>query len=104
VLGGMIALVQGGTQALSRSLFGSMIPPGRSAEFFGFFSVFGKVGSFAGPLSFGWVRDWTGSSRAAILFLAVFFLVGAISLLTVNVQEGRTAAKHGLGTPDELPL
>jgi UMF1 family MFS transporter len=92
LLGVLVALVQGGTQALSRSLFGSMIPEGHSAEFFGFFSVFSKVGTFAGPLCFGLVKDLTGSSRSAIVFLAAFFVLGALVLLTVNVAEGKTAA------------
>ena len=93
ILGALVALVQGGTQALSRSLYGSMIPEGRSAEFFGFFSIFNKVGSFAGPLCFGWVRDMTDSSRLAILFLATFFVLGGVMLLAVNVAEGRAAAQ-----------
>ncbi|MCP4248793.1 MAG: MFS transporter [bacterium] len=92
VLGVLVGLVQGGTQALSRSLYGSMIPPGHSAEFFGFFSIFNKVGSFAGPLVFGVVKDATGSSRLAILFLASFFVLGAAVLATVRVQEGRAMA------------
>ncbi|MCP4589879.1 MAG: MFS transporter [bacterium] len=95
ILGGLIALVLGGTQALSRSLYGSMIPEGQSAEFFGFFSIFNKVGSFAGPLCFGVVRDLTDSSRLAILFLAVFFVIGLVVLLTVNPDEGRAVR----GTP-----
>jgi len=89
ILGVAIALVQGGTQALSRSLYGSMIPEGHSAEFFGFFSIFNKVGSFSGPVCFGIVRDTTDSSRLAILFLASFFVLGLLILLTVNVAEGR---------------
>ena len=92
VLGVLVALVQGGTQALSRSLYGSMIPEGHAAEFFGFFSIFNKVGSFAGPICFGLVRDVTDSSRLAVLFLASFFIVGALILLTVNVAEGRAQA------------
>jgi UMF1 family MFS transporter len=69
-----------------------MIPEGHAAEFFGFFSIFNKVGSFAGPICFGLVRDVTDSSRLAVLFLASFFIVGALTLLTVNVAEGRAQA------------
>ena len=87
-LGILIGLVQGGTQALSRSLYGSMIPEGHSAEFFGFFSIFNKVGSFAGPLAFAAVRDITNSSRLAILFLAGFFIIGLAILF--SVRPGRT--------------
>ncbi|HUU84138.1 MAG TPA: MFS transporter [Phycisphaerae bacterium] len=93
VLGVLVALVQGGTQALSRSLYAGMIPAGHSAEFFGFFSIFNKVGSFSGPLCFAIVRDVTDSSRLAILFLATFFVVGAAILFTVNVGEGKGAPK-----------
>ncbi len=94
VLGFLVALVQGGTQALSRSLFGSMIPLNRSAEFFGFFSIFNKVGSFAGPLWFALAKDITGSSRLAILFLLTFFVVGLVVLLTVDVKEGKSIAAN----------
>ena len=92
VLGVLVALVQGGTQALSRSLYGSMIPEGHAAEFFGFFSIFNKVGSFAGPICFGLVRDVTDSSRLAVLFVASFFIAGALALLCVDVAEGRAQA------------
>lgn len=95
ILGAMVALVQGGTQALSRSLYGSMIPLGRSAEFFGFFSIFEKVGSFAGPLCFGVVRDSTGSSRLAVLFVATFFVLGAALLLTVNPPARQAPTNAG---------
>jgi len=93
IMGFLVALVQGGTQALSRSLYGSMIPPGRSGEFFGFFSIFNKVGSFAGPLCFALARDLTGSTRAAVGCLAGFFVLGALVLATVNVREGKAAAR-----------
>jgi UMF1 family MFS transporter len=98
VLGAMVALVTGGTQAISRSIFGSMIPPGLNAEFFGFFSVYAKVGSFAGPLVFGLCRDLTGSSRLSILFVAAFFVAGLAILLTVRVNRGvEEAAAFELG-------
>ncbi len=98
ILGILIALVQGGTQALSRSLYASMIPEGHSAEFFGFFSIFNKVGSFAGPICFGVVRDITDSSRLAILFLVTFFVLGAAMLLSVNVEEGKAVVTSRGGT------
>lgn len=93
VMGFLVALVQGGTQALSRSLYGSMIPPGRSGEFFGFFSIFAKVGSFMGPLCFALARDITGSTRAAVACLASFFVLGVVVLATVDVKEGQAAAR-----------
>ena len=78
---------------MSRSLYGSMIPEGMSAEFFSFFSVFSKVGPFFGPFLFAAVKDTTGSSRMAILFLIVFFILGFFALLTVNGEKGRAEAK-----------
>ncbi|MCG3179762.1 MAG: hypothetical protein BIFFINMI_02105 [Phycisphaerae bacterium] len=89
----LVALVQGGTQAMSRSLFGTMVPAERSAEFYGFFSIFNKVGSFAGPLVFAVARDVTHSMRIGILFLIVFFLLGFAMLLTVRVKRGQEQAR-----------
>lgn len=93
VLGFLIALVQGGTQAMSRSLFGSMVPAGMSAEFFGFFSIFNKVGPFLGPLAFAVVADLTGSPRMAILFLITFFILGFVVLLAVKKERGQQQAR-----------
>ena len=67
VLAGLVGMVQGGTQALSRSLFASMIPQHKSGEFFGFFSVFEKFAGIFGPLIFAGTIAATGSSRNAIL-------------------------------------
>lgn len=93
ILGVLVALVQGGTQAMSRSLYGAMIPENMNAEFFGFFSVFNKIGPFFGPLLFGVIKDATGSSRLAILFLITFFILGFFVLLTVRLKEGREEAR-----------
>jgi UMF1 family MFS transporter len=88
----LVGMVQGGTQALSRSLFSAMIPKQKSGEFFGFFSVFDKGASILGPLVFWLILEMTGSSRNAILSLVVFFVVGAILLASVNVERGKAAA------------
>jgi UMF1 family MFS transporter len=93
ILGILVGLVQGGIQAMSRSLYGAVIPQGMSAEFFGFFSVFNKIGPFFGPLLFAGVKDATGSSRLAILFLITFFVLGFLVLLTVRGERGREEAK-----------
>ena len=89
----LVGMVQGGTQALSRSLFASMVPPHKSGEFFGFFSVFEKFAGIFGPLFFA-VSLWlTGSSRNAILSVIVFFVVGAILLAMVDdgqIRDGAT--------------
>jgi UMF1 family MFS transporter len=84
-------LAQGGNQALSRSLFGSMIPDSASAELFGFYSVFAKFSAIWGPLLFGAIATATGSGRPAILILAVFFVAGAVLLARVDVPAGRAA-------------
>lgn len=103
VLGLMVALVQGGVQALSRSLFASFVPADRSAEFFGFFSIFEKFAGIAGPALFAAVVAATGSSRHAILGVVAFFVVGGALLLRVDVAEGRrTAAAAGASPP--LPV
>jgi len=94
VLAAMVGLVQGGTQALSRSLFASMTPAHKSAEFFGFYSVFEKFAGIFGPLFFAISIRMTGSSRNAILSVIAFFVVGGLLLLFVKVDEGRRAARE----------
>lgn len=94
VLALLVATVQGGSQALSRSLFASMIPKARSSEFFGFFTIFEKFGAILGPAVFEMASRSTGSSRSAILSVMVFFVAGAIVLSFVNVREGQQAVKE----------
>jgi UMF1 family MFS transporter len=94
ILAALVGLVQGGTQALSRSLFASMIPAHKSGEFFGFYSVFEKFAGIFGPLLFDVAISTTGSSRNAILSVIVFFIVGAILLSRVNVAEGQRIARE----------
>ncbi len=90
----MVGLVQGGSQALSRSLFGSMTPKARSAEFFGFFDISSKFAGIAGPLLFGVVGQLTGSSRLSIVSLVVFFVVGMLLLRRVDEKEGIRVAEE----------
>ncbi|HET7711152.1 MAG TPA: MFS transporter [Thermoanaerobaculia bacterium] len=94
VLAFAVGLVQGGTQALSRSLFAILIPHHKSAEFFGFYSVFTKFAGILGPLLFAGVIGATGSSRNAILSVIVFFFAGAAVLTFVNVEEGERVARE----------
>jgi UMF1 family MFS transporter len=89
----LVGMVQGGTQALSRSLFASMIPRHKSSEFFAFFSVFERYAGVLGPAIFAFVIERSGSGRSAIMAVALFFIVGAIILAFVNVDEGRRAAR-----------
>ncbi len=90
----LVGMVQGGSQALSRSLFASMIPRHKSSEFFGFFGVFEKFAGIAGPAVFAVMILATGSSRNAILSIIVFFIAGAALLATVDVEEGRRVARQ----------
>jgi UMF1 family MFS transporter len=94
ILATMVAMVQGGTQALSRSLFGSMIPRHESGEFFGLFAVFEKFAGIMGPGVFALTIALTGSSRNAILSVIVFFVVGAALLALVDVEEGQKTARE----------
>jgi UMF1 family MFS transporter len=93
ILTGLVGMVQGGTQALSRSLFATLIPAHKSGEFFGFYSVSEKFSSIFGPLLFSVTIALTGSSRNAILSVVVFFIVGAAVLAFVDVEKGRKAAR-----------
>ena len=93
ILAILVGLVQGGTQALSRSLFASMIPRHKSSEFFAFFSVFERYAGVLGPAVFAWVVSRSGSGRSAILSVVVFFVLGAFILAFVNVDAGRRAAR-----------
>jgi UMF1 family MFS transporter len=88
----LVGLVQGGTQALSRSLFAEMVPKRLSAEFFGFFSTGAKFAGILGPFLFGVIAQLGGSSRWGILSVVLFFLVGAVLLLRVDETEGRAVA------------
>jgi MFS transporter, UMF1 family len=90
----LVATVQGGSQALSRSLFASMIPKAKSSEFFGFFGVFEKFAGIVGPALFALTIRTTGSSRNAILSVILFFVVGAILLARVDVEKGQRAARE----------
>lgn len=93
VLAFLVAVAQGGVQALSRSLFAQLIPKHRSSEFFGFYATSAKMAGILGPLLFGITSQLTGSSRFSILFLIVFLVVGMILLNKVDIEEGRRQAK-----------
>ncbi len=90
----LVGMVQGGTQALSRSLFASMIPGHKSGEFFGFFAVFEKFAGIFGPAIFAAMIALTGSSREAILSIIAFFIIGGLILTFVDVDEGRAVARQ----------
>ena len=89
VLGIIVGVVLGGTQALSRSFYGAMIPEQASAEFYGFYSVFSKFSSIWGPVTFGFIKQITGSARLAIISLMIFFIVGLILLGFVDETKAK---------------
>ncbi len=93
LLGFIVALILGGSQAISRSLFASMVPQPKSAEFFGFYAISGKFASIFGPLVFALIADLTGSTRLSILALTAFFAIGIVLLLSVDVKRGQDTAE-----------
>ncbi len=90
----MVSIVQGGSQALSRSLYAAMSPASKSGEFFGLFGIMEKVSSFIGPLLFAAAGLIFGSSRPAVLSLVLIFIVGGILLNRVDVAEGKKVAQQ----------
>ena len=93
ILGAFIALVMGGSQAISRSLFAQLIPPGREAEFYSFYEVSERGTSWTGPLIFGLANQLTGSLRWGILALIFYFIAGLLVLPFVNVKKGMEDVK-----------
>ena len=94
VLAFLVGMVQGGSQALSRSLFARMTPPAKSSEYFSFFAVFEKFAGIFGPALFAASVSLFQSSRAAVLSIILFFVAGAIVLSFVDVEAGEAAARH----------
>jgi len=93
LLGFAVATVQGGSQALSRSLMGQLMPKSKSAEFYGFFSVSEKFNTVIGPILFSVVNQITGNSRLAIISLVIFFIAGIVLLSKVDIQRGAKIAQ-----------
>ncbi len=89
ILGGIVGLVLGGSQAISRSLYSSMTPQDSPAEFFAFYSVVNKFSAVWGPFTFAIIRHWTGSSRNAILSIIIFFILGILLLSLVDEKQAR---------------
>ncbi len=93
ILALLVGTVQGGTQALSRSLFGIMTPRAKAAEFFGFYGMSSKFAGIVGPLIFALVGQLTGSSRLSIISLVIFFITGGLLLRLVDEREGTRLAQ-----------
>lgn len=89
----MVSIVQGGSQALSRSLYAYLSPASKSGEFFGLFGVMEKFSAMIGPLFFAAAGAIFGSSRPAILSIIAFFIIGGLLLAAVNMEEGRKVAE-----------
>ncbi|MCW8935308.1 MAG: MFS transporter [Gammaproteobacteria bacterium] len=83
----LIGLVQGGVQAMSRSFFARMVPPGQAAEYFGIYNMLGKSAAIIGPLMMGGVALITENHRYSILSLLVLFIVGAMLLSRVKLSS-----------------
>ena len=88
----LIACFQGGIQALSRSLYSRITPESRSAEFFGFYNMFGKFAAIIGPPLMGYIGLITGNPRYGILSIIILFILGGYFLAKVDVEEGERLA------------
>lgn len=99
ILAAVIAIVLGGSQALSRSVYSMMIPKGREAEYFSLYEISERGTSWLGPLLFGLSLQFTGSYRIAIGSLVVFFIAGLVLLTRVDVRK---AAVEAGNEPDAL--
>ena len=95
-----VGLVLGGTNALSRSLFSQMVPPGREAQYFSLYEVGERATSWLGPLVFAGVGQATGSFRLAIISLVIFFVTGFVLLSFVPVRR----AIQAVGNPEPAVL
>ena len=93
VLGAAIGVVLGGTQALTRSLFGQMTPTGKEAEYYGLYEISDKGTSWLGTLSFGLALQFTDSYRIAIISLVIFFVAGFALLCRVDVRRAVAEAR-----------
>jgi MFS transporter, UMF1 family len=100
LLAGGIGLVLGGTNALSRSLFSQMVPPGKEAQYFSVYEIGERATSWMGPLLFAAVADATGSYRPAIISLVIFFLLGLVFMFFVPVRR----AIRAVGNPEPAIL
>ena len=102
-MSGAIGFVLGGSQALSRSLFSQMIPPGRESAFFGIYAISERGTSWLGPFVFGLVAQLTNSYRPAILALIVFFVSGSIVLYFTDTDKAIREAEKEFPV-DGLPV
>lgn len=88
-----VSLVQGANQAISRSMFSSMVPLEKSGEFFGLFSIWSRFSGLFGPLVFGLLAEHSGQSRNAVAFVVILFVLGTVLLKFVDVEKGKRDAQ-----------
>ena len=91
LIAGLVGLVQGGVQLLSRSYFARLVPKDRAGEFFGFYNMLGEVAAIIGPLLVGTVSYLTGSPRVSILSVIILFAIGAYLLRFVTEPKSLTS-------------
>jgi UMF1 family MFS transporter len=89
ILSFVVALILGGSQSISRSLFAALIPSGKTAKFFGFFAISNKFSSILGPFVFALITDISRSARLSILAISGFFVTGMALLALVDVERGK---------------
>jgi UMF1 family MFS transporter len=94
LLGFGVAMVQGGSQALSRSLVGQLMPKSKTAEFYGFFSVSEKFNTVVGPFIMALITQLTGDGRYGIISLVIFFVAGILMLRSVDIERGVRLAQE----------
>ena len=94
ILAGCIGLFQGGIQALSRSLYGRIIPPSKAGAFFGLYNMLGKFAAVIGPLLMGLVAKLSGSTRYGVISIVLLFVVGGLLLRKVDIEEGERLAQE----------
>jgi UMF1 family MFS transporter len=94
----LIALVQGGIQALSRSYYSRMVPQNKSAEFFAFYNLLGKFATIFGPLIIAFVALLTHNSRLSIASISILFILGVVLLYFVDEEKVKKEVNEALGT------
>ena len=101
ILAIIVGLVMGGIQSLSRAFFARIIPKNKSAEFFGFYNMIGKLAAVLGPFIMAMVSQMTGNPRLSILSIVVLFIAGGFMLLMVDEKEGMAKAREMEKLPAE---
>ncbi|HPF09677.1 MAG TPA: MFS transporter, partial [Candidatus Cloacimonadota bacterium] len=102
-VGLLAGLAIGSSQSNSRTMLSMLTPTDREAEFFGFYTLTGRLSSIIGPILYGWIAHRTGDIRYSILFLIIFFSTGLIVLQFVDPQKGLQEARPSTLSIQEEP-